>query len=99
MLALTKLIGIHAEAHEQPAERHWKHIDKLLGETLCFGLSLHQARTGYRKASETLAATLPPRICAAAARRSSIRALVHDPIKMRLTAISGFLTRLKIHVR
>ena len=81
-------VGVHAEAHRAarlaPLEAG---REEDLVEPLVFGLFLHAARAGHDERAHALVDACAPRATAAAARRSSIRELVHEPMKTTSTGI------------
>ena len=80
----SSLSAFIARHMEQPGSRHSKPASrKMLVEPFLLGLVLHQAGARHDHGAARSAATLRPLAIAAAARRSSMRPLVQEPMKTR----------------
>ena len=83
-------VGVHAQAHRAaglaPVEAG---AAEDLVEALGLGLGLHLLRARHDHRVARSAATLRPSTTSAAARRSSIREFVHEPMNTRSSAMSS----------
>ena len=88
-LADGQLVGVHGQAHRAarlaPVEAGG---GEDLVEALGLGLVLHPERAGHDHAPACRSATVRPSTTAAAARRSSMRLLVHEPMNTVSTGTS-----------
>ena len=85
-----RMSGFMPRHIEQPASRHSKPaLLEDLVEALLLGLRLHLLRAGHDHRAHASPATCRPATTAAAARRSSIRELVQEPMNTRSTAMSS----------
>ena len=85
-----RMSGFMPRHIEQPASRHSK--PGLLEdpvEALLLGLRLHLLGAGHDHRAHGLPRPCGPRTTSAAARRSSIREFVHEPMNTRSTAMSS----------
>src|SRR5690554_2370571 len=84
VLAAAQLVGFMARHIEQPGSRHSKPASmNTLSRPSASAWALTRPEPGTTRACLTLGATLRPRATAAAARRSSMRELVHEPMNTR----------------
>ena len=87
-LAGAQLVGVHAQAHRAPRLAPLEAgVEEDPVEPLGLGLGLDPVRPGHDERAHAVGATCRPRATTAAARRSSMREFVHDPMKTTSTAI------------
>ena len=88
-LAGGQLVGVHGQAHRAPrlAPVEAGRREDLV-EPLRLGLGLHPVGAGHHQGPHARCAPCRPRSTSAAARRSSMRPLVHEPMNTVSTGIS-----------
>jgi hypothetical protein len=88
------MIGVHAQAHRAAGQSPFEAgIGEDLGQPLFLGLQSHKARARNDHATHAVDASFRPFSTSAAARRSSIRPLVQEPMNTASMPISEAVFR------